>query len=692
MADLSFPGGIHPPARKALSTRAPLVQAPLPRRVILPLAQHVGLPAEPVVTPGQRVRTGEVIARAQGMISANVHASITGIVRAIEEHPIPHPSAAVGESRAPCIVIDGEWEAPHGGSFGDSTRKDEGFGELKQKDDWLRLPSLDWHESDDDTLIERLREAGVVGLGGAGFPTAIKASVRERHTIDTLILNAAECEPYITADDLALRTYAADILEGARLFARLAGAERIVIGIEDDKPEAIEALHQVLREINDAGPPFELRVIATRYPSGGEKQLVQRLTDREVPSRGLPADVGVLCHNPGTLLAALRAVRDGEPLISRIVTLTGEALTRPGNVEARLGTPLHELLAFVGLRPERLSRLILGGPMMGFTLDSDALPLVKTGNCLIAATAEELPPAPPEQPCIRCGACESACPASLLPQQLYWFSKGREHDKAELFNLFDCIECGACAYVCPSHIPLVQYYRASKGEIRARAHEAHKAEHARHRFEFRQARLAREEAEKQAKRQARAHQAASPTRPGSATSPTAERSAGDGDTQAEIKKLKIAQAAARAAVKKAEKTLARASEAGQSESADLDDLETQLATARENLQATEARLAAAQATAQPRDASPAGAERENTNAAADDNAKRIRQYRIAVASAQAAHRKAEKAVAAHDASGDAEALAAARQKAERTRTNLERAQQALHEAERVAEDKDASSP
>nr|WP_298409927.1 electron transport complex subunit RsxC [uncultured Halomonas sp.] len=590
MADFDFPGGIHPPERKELSSRAPLVQAPLPRRVILPLTQHLGMSAEPEVTVGQRVRTGEVIARAQGMISANLHASITGIVSAIEEHPVPQPSATLGEVRALCIVIDAE---PDG------------------QNDWLRLPPLDWHGSDDETLIERLRESGIVGLGGAGFPSAVKAQVRQRHAIDTLIVNAAECEPYITADDMTLRSYATDVLEGALLFARLTRAGRVLIGIEDNKPEAIAALNkalsQALREPTAADIPIEFKIVATRYPSGGEKQLVQLLTGREVPSRGLPADVGVLCHNPGTLLAALRAVRDGEPLISRIVTLTGEALDRPGNVEARIGTPMQELLAFAGLQSERLSRLVMGGPMMGLALDSfdnfegwnsNALPLIKTSNCLIAATAEELPPAPPEQPCIRCGACETACPASLLPQQLYWFAKGREHDKAELFNLFDCIECGACAYVCPSHIPLVQYYRASKSEIRAREQEARKAEHARHRFEFRQARIAREEAEKQARREARMKR--TPTSPTQTTNnDTAtvrpETTSTAADHTAQLRKLKIAQAAAKAAVKKAEKNLARTSEARQSDKTELEDMETQLATARENLQATEARLASLQA-------------------------------------------------------------------------------------------------
>ncbi|GHA83282.1 electron transport complex subunit RsxC [Modicisalibacter luteus] len=685
MADFDFPGGIFPPERKTLSNRTPLIEAPLPTQVVLPLAQHVGMPAEPVVTVGQSVRTGEIVARAEGMISAHVHASITGTVTAIEERAVPHPSAAVGEYQALSIVIEGDGKS----------------------DVWLRMASLDWRTASDAALIERLQASGVVGLGGAGFPAAVKAQVRQRHAIDTLIVNAAECEPYISADDLTLRTYPGDVLEGARMLARLCGANRILIGIEDNKPEAIVALRQALRNLPSDAVSVELQVVATRYPSGGERQLVQRLTGREVPSRGLPADVGVLCHNPGTLLASLRAIRDGEPMISRIVTLTGEALARPGNLEARLGTPLHQLLTFAGVRPERLSQLILGGPMMGFTLDSDALPLVKTGNCVIAGTPKEFPPAPVEQPCIRCGACETACPASLLPQQLYWYSKSREHDKAELFNLFDCIECGACAFVCPSHIPLVQYYRAAKGEIRLREQEARKAEHARHRFEFRQARMAREQAEKEARRQARLQQAKA-SRPASGLHDTAApASASDThqnesqDAAAELKKLKIAQAAAKAAARKAEKALARASEGGQSPSADLNDLETQLATARENLHATEARLASLQS--QPSTASQPVSEAEPTNgdskkpsAPASNQgefAKQIRQRKIAVASAQAAYRKAEKGLQDAQTQNDDEALASAQQKLERANGNLERAQQSLREAERAANDqKDTSTP
>lgn len=481
-----FPGGVHPPARKARSRQVPLRQAPLPRRVVLPLDQHIGAPSEPCVTVGQRVRTGEPVALAQGLISADLHASISGTVTAIEARPVPQSS----EAERPCVVIEGDGAT----------------------DDWAPMPPLDWRRADDATLLERLARSGVVGLGGAGFPTQIKARVRERHAIDTLVVNAAECEPYITADDLTLRHHAGEVLEGARLLARLSGAGRILVGIEDDKPEAIDALKAALTA--DEAPAIEVRVIASRYPSGGEKQLIKRLLDREVPSGGLPADVGVLCHNPGTLRAALMAVRDGRPLVSRVVTLTGETLARPGNVEARLGTPMNELLAFAGLGDTEPAHLVMGGPMMGIELARFDLPLVKASNCLIAATSDELPAPPPEQPCIRCGACEEACPAALLPQQLHWFAKAREHDKAELFHLFDCIECGACAYVCPSEIPLVHYYRKAKAEIRNIAREKAKAEIARERFEARNERLEREKEERlerhrkaaEARKQAQAEQ------------------------------------------------------------------------------------------------------------------------------------------------------------------------------------------
>lgn len=577
-----MPGGITPPSRKAQTRDVPLRSAPMPARVVLPLNQHAGTPATPCVTVGQRVLTGERIATASGTLSADLHASISGHIAAIDAVAI-------------LITSDG-------------------------LDEWQHLAPLSWRDSDSETLLKRLDHSGVVGLGGAAFPAQIKARVRQRHAIDTLIINAAECEPYISCDDATLRAFADEVLEGARLIAHLAGAEKILAGIEDDTPEALAALRACLDDSSSqhsstGDTPVSIHVIPTRYPSGGERQLIQRLLGREVPSGGLPADIGVLCHNPGTLRAALHAVRDGTPLVSRVVTLSGEALQRPGNVIARLGTPLIDLLKFAGLDISHLHRLIRGGPLMGQALSDLNTPLTKGTNCLIAATQQELPDPAAEMPCIRCAACEEVCPAGLLPQQLYWLTKSQEHDKAERWHLFDCIECAACEYVCPSHIPLVGYYRASKDAIRQQRLEAARADHARHRFELRQARLARDEAEKQARRAARKkaanHKASSPL-PSAGEPPVTEATASAAaapqliasnsditDSAPDLRSLRIAQSASRAAQRKAERTLARAIESGE-DAATLADLETLAATAKEHLLAADAQLAAARDADTPR--------------------------------------------------------------------------------------------
>jgi electron transport complex protein RnfC len=555
MPAYEFPGGIYPPERKERSNQVPLRTAPLPSEVTLPMSQHTGKVALPCVNVGDAVKTGTLVARRDGMVSANVHASISGTVIEITDS---------------VIIIQGDGE-----------------------DRWATLPPLDWRTAERDTLLQRLDDSGLIGLGGAGFPTYIKAQVNEHHAIDTLVVNAAECEPYITADDLTLRHYAADVLEGAQLLARLCGATHIIVGVEDNKPEAIQALQALLTVIADSEPlaSVTLKIIETRYPSGGERQLIKKLLNREVPSGGLPADIGVLCHNPGTLLAALQAVRDGLPLVARVVTLTGDAITQPGNYWVRVGTSVDALLAQVGVDDEQLHQVVVGGPMMGTPLASLETPVTKTTNCLIAATKEELPPAPAEAPCIRCGACESVCPAQLLPQQLHWYARAENDAALEAHHLFDCIECGACSYVCPSAIPLVQDYRSSKQRIRHKRIETAKAEHAKHRFEFRQARLVREEAEKKARRQARLaqQQSASSDATGTQTAPVAD-----------LRSLRIAQTAAKAAVRKAEKVLARA--AAQDPQQRHDDLETQLATAQENLKAAEARLADARAASEQKEA------------------------------------------------------------------------------------------
>ncbi|MCG4013520.1 electron transport complex subunit RsxC, partial [Escherichia coli] len=306
--------------------------------------------------------------------------------------------------------------------------------------------------------------------------------------IETLIINAAECEPYITADDRLMQDCAAQVVEGIRILAHILQPREILIGIEDNKPQAISMLRAVLADSHD----ISLRVIPTKYPSGGAKQLTYILTGKQVPHGGRSSDIGVLMQNVGTAYAVKRAVIDGEPITERVVTLTGEAIARPGNVWARLGTPVRHLLNDAGFCPSADQMVIMGGPLMGFTLPWLDVPVVKITNCLLAPSANELGEPQEEQSCIRCSACADACPADLLPQQLYWFSKGQQHDKATTHNIADCIECGACAWVCPSNIPLVQYFRQEKAEIAAIRQEEKRAAEAKARFEARQARLERE--------------------------------------------------------------------------------------------------------------------------------------------------------------------------------------------------------
>ena len=468
-----FHGGIHPAEHKHLSLDGPVTEAGIPPELVLPLAQHIGAAAEPVVAVGDRVLKGQLLAEANGFVSVPLHAPSSGTVTAIEERLIAHPSGHT----ATCIVL-----ATDG------------------RDEWTTLePTADYRALEPDALRQRIRNAGIAGMGGAGFPTAVKLSPRPGSQVQTLIINGTECEPYITADDVLMREQAAELMAGVQILRHLLQPAQTLIGVEDNKPEAIAALRAAL----PAAPGAEIVVFPTKYPSGGEKQLIEILTGKQVPSGGLPLDVGVICQNVGSVAAIHDAVIHGRPLISRITTVTGEAVQHPGNFRVLLGTPMSYLLARTGYRMEKNRRLIMGGPMMGFAVPDASVPIVKTTNCLLAPTEAELPTPPPAQACIRCGLCAQACPASLLPQQLFWFARGKEYDKLEQHNLFDCIECGACSWVCPSNIPLVQYYRASKAEVLQLRRDNERAEHARLRFEARQERLAREEAEKLAKRAAR---------------------------------------------------------------------------------------------------------------------------------------------------------------------------------------------
>lgn len=504
-----IPGGVHPPQNKSQSVRDPIIKASLPEQLIFPLSQHIGAPAKPIVAIGDRVLKGQMIAEAKGFVSVPIHASSSGEVTDIGLHPIAHSSGM----SAPCIVIacDG-------------------------KDEWIERREIsDFQQLEKSELLDIIHDAGIAGMGGAGFPSAVKLSTQPHHTIETLIINGTECEPYITADDILMRERADEIIRGAEILRHIIGPEDTLIGVEDNKPEGIAALKKAAE-----GTGIEIISFPTKYPSGGEKQLIQILTGKEVPSGKLPADIGVVCQNLGTVVAIFRAVRFGEPLISRITTVTGNAVDTQQNYEALLGTPMSHLLKLSGYHPEKNNRLLMGGPMMGFALDTADVPLVKTTNCILAPTEDELPTPPPQQACIRCGMCAEACPISLLPQQLYWFAQSKEYDKLEAHNIFDCIECGACSYACPSNIPLVQYYRASKADIRQSYVDQANSDRSRGRFEARQARLEAEEIAKLEKRRARKAAAEKRAAEGASTTSTDDK---QDALQAAIDRAKIKKAA-----------------------------------------------------------------------------------------------------------------------------------------------------
>ncbi|VUD52289.1 Electron transport complex subunit RsxC [Thalassocella blandensis] len=475
-----IPGGIHPPENKTQSTGDAIANIPLPAEIVLPLNQHIGAPAIPCVAVGDKVLKGQVVAEAQGLVSAPIHASTSGTISAIEQRFIPHPSGMMSD----CIVITPDGE-----------------------DQWTTLhPVPDYKALDHAELVALIRQAGIAGMGGAGFPTAVKLNPRADRKVHTLILNGTECEPYITADDMLMRERADEVVAGTLLLAHILGTpETILIGIEDNKPEAIAAMQAAVDKHAQQSRGIAIDVVSfpTKYPSGGEKQLIQILTGKEVPSGQIPATIGIVVQNVGTAVATYRAVTFGEPLVSRITTVVGETLKQQRNIEVLIGTPVDHVLTLHGYQAEKKSRLIIGGPMMGFTVEHTNIPVVKTTNCILVPSNEEIPPTQPAQACIRCGMCAEACPANLLPQQLFWYSQAEDTEKLEQHNLFDCIECGACSYVCPSNIPLVQYYRASKGTIRQQELAKKQSDRARQRFEFRQERIAKAEAEKEAKRLAR---------------------------------------------------------------------------------------------------------------------------------------------------------------------------------------------
>ena len=473
------PGGIHPPELKTLSNQSVISSLPLPSRFVVPVPL-VGQLAIMSVKVGDHVLKGQALTEGAGFTYLPVHAPTSGVVVAIEQHNSNHASTLPVLS---CII------------------------EADGQDTWCELIPNQLEQLSKSAILDKIKQAGIAGMGGAAFPSHVKLNPASE--IDLVIINGVECEPYISADDRLMRDYSDEILTGISIIHHLLNPQRIVIAIEDNKPEAAKAMQAAITRSTLPNDIIRVTVIPTKYPSGGEKQLIQIITGKEVPSGAIPAQLGIVMHNVGTAYAIQEAVLQGKPLIERVVTFTGERVGKPGNYWLRIGTTVADALNQVNFAPDNGQKVIVGGPMMGYALADLDVPILKGTNCLLTPSQAEIAPDADEKACIRCGECAVACPALLLPQQLFWHAKAEEYDKAASFNLKDCIECGCCSYVCPSDIPLVEYYRVAKSALKNTAEEKLQAERAKQRFEVRLQRLedektAREEKSKQAaaKRQA----------------------------------------------------------------------------------------------------------------------------------------------------------------------------------------------
>jgi len=457
-------GGLRLQAHKQASTANSIQTVPLPQQLVLPITQHAGDPAQPVVDIGERVLKGQLIAATEGSLGAPVHASSSGRIVAIEPWPVHR---RYGEN-APCIVIECDGEDKPIEPAGDVPRFDT-------------LPA--------EVLLRKILQGGIVGLGGAVFPTAQKLMQARTCDLEYLVLNGVECEPYISCDDVLMRERAHEVVGGAQILMHALNLGSCYIVVESDKPEAIRRLGEVLGEFGD--DRFVLKQVPTIYPSGGEDQLVQLVANLEVPTGGLPTDVGCLVQNVGTAAAIHDWIANDEPLISRVTTVTGDGVSRPMNVQARLGTTVADVVRFAGGYSDRAEQLIIGGPMTGKSVTTDRVPLVKASNCILVLS--ETPSVGGEMPCIRCGDCAAVCPVQLLPQQLYWYACADDEKNLRDYGLVDCIECGCCDLVCPSHIPLTAEFRTAKARFQELADEKARAERARARFEARSDRLDKEQ-------------------------------------------------------------------------------------------------------------------------------------------------------------------------------------------------------
>ena len=457
----SFPPGLELEARKAVPMRQPLRAAPAPPWVVLALDQGGGDAAQPLLKAGARVRIGTPVGRAANEAAVDVHSPVAGVVRGIETRPVAGPT---GEGS--CIVIE-----------------NDGSDELEPG-----LAPIDWATLAPHELLARIRGAGIAGLGGAAFPAHAKLAAARERSATHLVLNGAECEPWICCDDALMRERAADVVLGAQVLLHASGAAKCTIAVEDDKPEAICAIEVALAAAQD--PRIGLATLRAIYPAGAERQLLAAVTGLEVPHDALPPTIGLLCQNVGTAAAVARLVHTGQPITRRIVTVTGSGVRQPANLDARLGTPIADLIAACGGYDSEPLRLIAGGSMTGRALATDAVPLTQAVNCVVVATAKDLAARGREMPCIRCGDCATVCPPGLLPQSLLRAIAAGDDGQVARHGLADCIECGCCDYVCPSRIPLTARFSAARRTRQMRLDERRRAAEARERFARHAERLA----------------------------------------------------------------------------------------------------------------------------------------------------------------------------------------------------------
>ena len=460
-----FRGGVHPAEQKT-TRQLPIQPLPLPERLYLPLQMHVGAPAIPVVSLGERVLKGQLLAKAASTVSAPVHAPTSGIIETIDEFTAPHPSGLPVRT----IVLR---------SDGDDRWSDS-------------VVPIDPFQLTPAEIARRVGQAGIVGMGGAAFPAAVKLQLGDKHRIHTLIINGGECEPYLTCDDRLMQERPDGVVDGVRLMLRALQCSRALIAVESNKPAAQAALRKAVSDY----PGIEVVEVPSRYPMGSEKQMLLTVTGLEVPAGKLAADIGLMVHNVATAYAVHQAVRYGRPLISRIVTVSGGAVAEPANLEVPLGTLAETLLQFCGGLKQTPARQLLGGPMMGTAVPHLKVPIVKGSNGVLALADAEVGLAPQAQPCIRCGRCAQVCPIGLLPMELASRARHGKLDAAIGLGLLDCIACGSCSYTCPAAIPLTQYFNFAKGELARQREEQQKAERTRDLAKARQDRLAREAEEK----------------------------------------------------------------------------------------------------------------------------------------------------------------------------------------------------